>query len=110
MASKLPPGLLRYAYAKAADDYLRSLQLEHFMEATAQATQRKITLESFDLVHAARPDIQLFSELLVQYPRRGRKKTLGQVVPDNMVVVHPDPIRAAGSFSLQLQPARPFLV
>jgi hypothetical protein len=29
MASHLPVGLLRYAYAKAADDYLRSLPLEH---------------------------------------------------------------------------------
>ncbi len=27
-----------------------------------------------------------------------------------MVVVHPEPIRAQGHFSLQNQPARPFLV
>ena len=39
------------------------------MEATPQATRRKITLESFDLLHAHRPDVQLFNELLVQYPR-----------------------------------------
>ena len=106
---KPDPELVRML-EEAEQRYLRSLPPEHFMEATAQATQRKITLESFDLVHAARPDIQLFSELLVQYPRQGKKKTLGQVVPDNMVVVHPEPIRATGSFSLHLQPARPFLV
>jgi Uma2 family endonuclease len=94
---------------EAEQRYLRSLPPEHFMEATAQATQREITLESFALIRVTRPDIQLFNELLVQYPRKGRKK-LGQVVPDNMVVVHPETIRATGSFSLQLQPARPFLV
>ena len=33
-------------YDNAAQQYCRSLPLEHFMEATAQATQRKITLES----------------------------------------------------------------
>ncbi len=33
-------------YAHAARQYLRSLPLEHFMEAAAQATQRKITLET----------------------------------------------------------------
>jgi len=81
MASKLPLGLLRYAYAKAADDYLRSLPLEHFMESTPQATQRKITLESFDLVHARRPDVHVFNELLVQFPLRGRRRP-AQVVPD----------------------------
>jgi Uma2 family endonuclease len=107
MASKLPPGLLRYAYAKAADDYLRSLPLEHFMEATAQATQRKITLESLDLVHARRPDVQIFNELLVQFPVRGRRRP-AQVVPDNMVVVWKEPIEAEGSYDVPFQPVRPF--
>jgi hypothetical protein len=36
MASKLPLGLLRYAYAKAADDYLRSLSLEHLYPFTGR--------------------------------------------------------------------------
>lgn len=107
MASKLPVGLLRYAYAKAADDYLRSLPLEHFMESTPQATQRKITLESFDLVHARRPDVQMFNELLVQFPVRGRRRP-AQVVPDNMVVICKDPIDAVGSYDVPLQPVRPF--
>lgn len=109
MASKLPPGLLRYAYAKAADDYLRSLPLEHFMEATAQATQRKITLESLDLVSARRPDVQVFNELLVQFPVRGRRQSRpAQVVPDNMVVIWKEPIDAEGSYDVPFQPVRPF--
>ncbi len=93
----------------AEQRYLRSLPLEHFMEATDHARQRKITLESFDVIAAARPDIQCFNELLVQYPRRG-KKSVGQVVPDNFVVIHPEPIKARGNFSTHVQPVGPFLV
>lgn len=102
------PELVRM-YEEAAQRYLRSLPLEHFMEATDHAHQRKITLESFDVIREHRPDVQCFNELLVQYPRRKMKK-IGQVVPDNMVVVHPEPIVAGGSFDVAEQPARPFLV
>ncbi|HEY7311077.1 MAG TPA: Uma2 family endonuclease [Gemmataceae bacterium] len=107
MASKLPIPILRYAYAKAADDYLRSLPLEHFMESTPQARQREITLESLALVKARRPDVQVFNELLVQFPVRGRRRP-AQVVPDNMVVVWKEPIEAEGSYDVPLQPVRPF--
>ncbi|MHB1425494.1 MAG: Uma2 family endonuclease [Gemmataceae bacterium] len=79
------------------------------MEATPQATQRKITLESLDLVHAQRPDVQVFNELLVQYPLPRRKRP-GQVVPDNMIVVYPKPIKAEGSYNVPLQPVGPFCV
>jgi len=96
-------------YAQAARQYLRSLPLEHFMEATSQATQRKITLESLDLVKARQSEVWVFNELLVQYSR-GRGKKLGQVVPDNMVVLSDVPIEAEGSFDLALQPAGPFWV
>jgi len=95
-------------YEDAERKYLRSLPLEHFMEATDHSHQRKITLESFDVIHIARPDIQCFNELLVQYPRKGKK--LGQVVPDNFIVIHKEPIQAAGSFNMPLQPVGPFLV
>ncbi len=94
---------------EAAQEYMRRLPPEHYMEAFAQGTQRKITLESFDLIHASRPEVQCFNEILVQYPRKGRKR-LGQVVPDNMVVVHPEPLRVEGNFSTQVQPAGPLLV
>ena len=92
-----------------AEKYLRSLPPEHFMEATPQATQRKITVCSLELVHGHRPDIQTFNELLVMYPF-GRRKGTRKVVPDNMVVVHADPIEAVGHFSLQIQPVAPFWV
>lgn len=98
MASKL--------YAKAANDYLRSLPLEHFIELTPQATQRKITWDSLDLVHARRPDVQIFNELLVQFPRRGRRRP-AKVVPDNMVVICKDPIEAVGSYDAPCPVDRP---
>jgi Uma2 family endonuclease len=96
-------------YEAAARAYLRSLPLTHFMEAIPQATQRKITLESLDLVAARLPNVHVFNELLVQYPRPGRRK-LGQVVPDNMVVCSDQPIRARSSFNVPRQPAGPFWV
>jgi Uma2 family endonuclease len=109
MSSGLPRPLLRIAYEKAAEEYLRSLPPEHFMEATAQATQRGITLASLALVKARRPDVHVFNELLIQYPLRGQKKP-GQVVPDNMVVVWQGPITAGGSFDLPFQPTGPLWV
>jgi Uma2 family endonuclease len=109
MSTALPHSLLRIAYENAAAAYERSLPLEHYMEATAQGTQRKITLESLDLVHADRPEVQVFNELLVQYPV-GRPALIEQVVPDNLVVIHPEPIRATGSYDVPFEPARPFWV
>src|SRR5581483_4887371 len=108
MSTALPRSLLRIKYYEAAQAYLRSLPPEHFMEAVPQATQRKITVESLDLVTARRPEVQVFNELLVQYPLRGDK--IGQVVPDNMVVLHPEPIVAEGSYDVPFQPAGPFWV
>ncbi|MBX9578716.1 MAG: Uma2 family endonuclease [Gemmataceae bacterium] len=110
-AAGLDPARLKVIYEIDAERYLRSLPLEHFMEATAQATQRKITLESFDLVAAARPDVHVFNELLIQYPVPGQHPTRpARVVPDNMVVVHPAPLDVAGSFMTPLQPVGPLLV
>ena len=109
MASALPRHLLALRYEDAAQAYLRSLPPEHFMEATPQATQRKITLESLDLVSARRPEVQVFNELLVQYPL-GRGEDIEQVVPDNMVVVSEQPVRAKTSFNLPLESAVPFWV
>jgi Uma2 family endonuclease len=107
MATEVPRILLSVRYHEAAQEYLRSLPLEHFMEATPQATQRKITLESLDLVTPRRPDFHLFNELLVQYPVRGKKKP-GQVVPDNMVVLYDAELEPEGSYDVPLQPAAPF--
>lgn len=107
MSTQKPRTLLRIEYENAAEAYLKSLPPEHFMEAAAQGKQREITLESLALVRARRPDVQIFNELLVQYPRRGPRK-IGQVVPDNMVVIWPEPIRVSGSYDLPLQPVGPF--
>ncbi len=98
-------------YEEAAQAYLRSLSLEHFMEATEQATQREITLESLALAKPHRHDVHVFNELLVQFqdPARPRRRPR-QVVPDNMIVVHEDEIEVSGSYNVELQPARPFCV
>jgi hypothetical protein len=112
MAMEKPRSLLRLEYENAAEAYLRMLRTEHpehFMEATPQAYQRKITLESLDLVSAHNPEVQVFNELLVQYPY-GRKKRIRQVVPDNMVAVHPEPLHAVGSYNVPFQPVGPFWV
>jgi Uma2 family endonuclease len=109
MSTTKPRILLRLEYEQAAADYCASLPLEHFTESTLQNRQRKITDTSMDLVHAQRPDIQPFGELLIQYPpRRGGR--LRQVVPDNMVVVWKDPLKAIGSYDLPFQPTGPIWV
>jgi Uma2 family endonuclease len=109
MASTKPRALLEIAYEEAAQAYLRSLPLEHFMEATPQGTQREITLESLAVVKVRLPDLHIFNELLVQYPR-GKDGKIQQVVPDNMVLRSEQPIEAVGSFNLPLQPVGPFWV
>ena len=95
---------------EAEREYFQSLSPEHFMEATDHAKQREITLASFALIRESRPDIQCFNELLVQYTRGRRTTKFHGVVPDNMVVVHPEPIQAVGHFTIPLQPVGPFLM
>src|SRR4051812_49921 len=109
MTPTLPPNTdlkrLKMLYEHAERQYLKSLPLEHFMESTTQATQRKVTLESFDVIHASRPDIQCFNELCLIYPIPGQDVDVpGKVVPDNMVVIHDKPIVAEGSFMTPHQP------
>jgi Uma2 family endonuclease len=107
----LDPGRTKLIYEWDAKRYCESLPLEHLMEATTQATQREITVESFALIRAQRPEVQIFNELLVQYPRLGENPDKpARVVPDNMVVIHDKPIVAEGSFMTPLQPVGPFLV
>ena len=100
---------LRAEYEKAAKDALRNQTMEDIMEATPQATQRKITLASLDLVHAHRPDFQVFNELMVQYllPNSEEKQ---RVVPDNMVVLHDKDLGPLLSFDVPLLSLVPFWV
>jgi Uma2 family endonuclease len=107
MPAKLPRMLLEVRYYQAAQEYLRNLPLEHFMEATPQARQREITLASFALVRPHRPAFHYYNEFLVQYPLP-RQKRPGQVVPDNLVVIHDGELKVEGSYDVPLQPARPF--
>jgi Uma2 family endonuclease len=97
----------REDYERAAQEYLESLPLEHFMEATPHAMQRKITLESLDLLTARGGRIQVCNELLVQYPKNGE---VGQVVPDNMVLRRREAIPAMGSFNTPFEEDEPFWV
>ena len=96
--SSVPKRLIEVNYESYAQEYLRKLRPEHYMEATDQARQREITLESLALVKPRRKDFHVFNELLVQYPRKGKKRP-GQVVPDNMVVVSDQPLTAESSFN-----------
>ena len=95
-------------YERAAREYCESLPLEHFMQSTFQTTQCKITLESFDLICAVRPEIHIFSELLVQY---GPISNLLHVVPDNMVIIYEGEIDATGSYNIHNdEKSKPFLM
>ena len=109
MSSTLPVPLLRFQYYQAAQDYLRHLPPEHFMESPPHAKQREITVESLALLRGARPDVHYFNELLVQYPF-GPEDEIHQVVPDNMVIISTEPIEVGNSFDVPLQVARPFLM
>jgi Uma2 family endonuclease len=96
----------------AADAYLRHLREhhpEHFMESVEQAQQRKIFVESMDLVTAANPEVHAYNELLVQW-RQKETNEICQVVPDNMVVLAATPPKVQGSFNVPLQPDPPFWV
>lgn len=94
-------------YEQLARAYQKTLPLEHYMESLDQSMQRKIALDSLDLLHLRRPEVQVFSELLVQYPMGGE---IHRVVPDNMVRLCADPPRSKGSFNLELEPVGPFWV
>ena len=99
----------REEYDRMAEEYMAHLPLEHFMERSEHARQRDIAVSSFVSIAKERPDIQLFSELLVQYPRKGHIRN-GQVVPDNMVVIHEEKLTPVISFSVVHEPCRPFMV
>ena len=95
----------------AAEEYLNFLKREHpehFMESVGQATQRKITVASLDLVAAERSDIHVYSELLIQW--RDAENEMRRVVPDNLVVVAEKRPKVTGNFAIPIQPARPFVV
>jgi Uma2 family endonuclease len=103
------PLLDRIFYERAARDYCESLPLEHFMESTPQQMQRKITLSSFELIHAERPDVWCYNELLVQHPQADAIRDIMRVVPDNLIVLHDRELNGTGSFNTPFEQAQLFM-
>ena len=98
-------------YNDAAEEYLEFLKKEHpehFMLSVAQATQRHLTDTSLDFVAARRPDMHVYSELLIQW--RDHKNRMRRVMPDNMVVLAEKKPKVNTNFAIPIQPAGPFLV
>ena len=93
-------------YEEAARAYCAALPPEHFMEALFTGKQRTITLSSLYIVRVRRPEVQVLNEALVQYPINAH---LGQVVPDNMVVLSEEELTGGGSYKLPFEPAPPFM-
>jgi Uma2 family endonuclease len=108
-ANRANPILDLHFYEQAARDYCATLPLEHFMESTPQQTQRKITLFAFELIHAERPDVWCYNELLIQHPLSDNRRDVVRVVPDNLVVLHDRPIIATGSFTTTVEQAQLFM-
>jgi Uma2 family endonuclease len=110
MGAKSNVPILDLLYAEqAARDYCATLPLKHFMESTPQQTQRKVTVASFELVHADRPDVWCYNELLIQYPQSERAGHFGRVIPDNLIVLHDRELNGTGSFTTTLEQARLFM-
>ncbi len=98
-----------WQYEEYAREYAANQTVEQIMEAPAQATQREITLESFALVKPHRPDLHVYNELLIQYPRRGQKRP-AQVVPDNMIIRSDKDPKVGLSYNVLDHSERPFWV
>jgi Uma2 family endonuclease len=98
-----------WQYEEYAREYANNQPLEEIMESPAQARQREITLESFALVKPHRPDLHVYNELLVQYPRRGQKRP-AQIVPDNMIVRRDEEPKLGQSYNVLSDEERPFWV
>lgn len=109
MPARTPPDpeLVR-AYDEAERAYYRSLDPEDTIDPVCQATTRAIVLSNFGLIRSSRPDIQCFNELLIRYPRPDG--STGRAVPNNFVVMHPEPVAVYDSFDTAGQPAKPLLV
>jgi Uma2 family endonuclease len=105
----LPEPLLTLNYERWAQEYLRNLPPEQVMESTAQSLEKLILMAALQVIRLRRPEVQAFSELLIQYDF-GRPPTRRGVVPDVMVVLHNVPIVATTFYGIPQQPVGPFLV
>ena len=66
MSISYPYNLTAEDYDRLANEYLRTLPLEHFMDSTYQSAPREIVLASLALLKMRRPDVDYFNVLLVQ--------------------------------------------
>jgi Uma2 family endonuclease len=107
MSAPPRPTWTREDYDRDADEYLASLPLDHFMESTPQAAQRKITLASHAQVEAIRSGFVCFNELLI-HGRTG--EGVIHVVPDNMVVLGFSGDERLKSWAVELAPCPIFWV
>lgn len=103
MSDDLNQARIAEIYEKAARKYFLSIPLEDTIDPTCQAHNRMNTVSSFSLISLARPDIHCFNELLITYPRSSGES--GRVVPNNFVVVHPEPIRVHDCYEIPLLPS-----
>jgi len=98
---------LERIYEEDARRYYLSIPIEDTIDPAAQGETRSITLSSFDWISVYRPDFECFNELLIRYLDPERE---GRVVPNNFVVVHPEPIKVHDVFDVLEQPVGPTLV
>jgi len=97
---------LKYRYSAAAYWFIQ--RHRHDDVEPAQAAQRDITRWAFEAVRGARPDVQPFTNLLIQYPQAGEEEP-GQLTPDNTVFVHSARLKVSASFNAPMQPVGPFI-
>jgi hypothetical protein len=99
---------LIYEYTASAYSYVE--RHCHDEIEPAHARQRDITRWSFEVVRGARPDVQPFTNLLLQFPNPDDAEAPDQLAPDNSVFVHPTSLKIGVSFDAPLHPVGPFLV
>jgi hypothetical protein len=75
----------------------------------ARAQQRDITRWTFEVIRGVRPDVQPFTNLLIQFPQPGEDEP-GQLATDNSVFVHSAQLNVGVSFDAPMQPVGPFIV
>ena len=104
MSTALPRSLLRIRYYEAAERISQPTP-EHFMEAIpkqlSEKSRWKVSPLSGRAVRGA--GLQRTARAVSLAAQK-----IGQVVPDNMVVIHPEPIVADGSYDVLFQPVGPF--
>lgn len=71
--------------------------------------QRELTGWAFAVLRAERPDVQLFTDRVIQFESPGEKHP-GQLGPDHFVAVHPTPLDRRGGYNIPYEPVRPLLV